>query len=181
MQRDGDGRDAMAGKKPWSLSATKKGHDDHDRRELRDRRKDASHHLDACRTSSDDESPNDRNDTDVDEDDDSRLAASSDADDNFAVAMAPPAKRAKTIRGSAVAAKETAPARKRKATAPLIMVGKEEPTADPLECHFSVSDDIELMKFLAYLPDDECYLNLPVDSAVDNPLDMENDQRTARC
>ena len=60
-----------------------------------------------------------------------------------------------------------------KTTAPLIMVGKEEPTADPLECHFSVTDDIELMKCLAYLPDDECYLNLPADSAVDNPLDME--------
>jgi hypothetical protein len=39
---------------------------------------------------------------------------------NFAVAMAPPAKRAKTICGSAVAAKETAPARKRKATAPIV-------------------------------------------------------------
>jgi transposase InsO family protein len=60
-----------------------------------------------------------------------------------------------------------------KTTAPLIMVGKEEPTADPLECHFSVTDDVELMKCLAYLPDEECYLNLPADSAVDNPLDME--------
>ncbi len=48
-----------------------------------------------------------------------------------------------------------------KTTAPLIMVGKEEPTADPLECHFSVTYDIELMKCLAYLPDKECYLNLP--------------------
>ena len=32
---------------------------------------------------------------------------------------------------------------------------------------------LELMKCLAYLPDEECYLNLPADSAVDNPLDME--------
>ena len=94
-----------------------------DRRDERDRRKDAAHHLDARRTNSDDESPDDRNDTDVDEDDDSSSAASSDADDNFAVAMAPPAKRAKTIRGSAVAAKETAPARERerKATAPTVL------------------------------------------------------------
>ena len=69
--------------------------------------------------SSNKESPDDREDTEVD-DDDSRLAASSDVDDNFAVAMAPPAKRAKTIRGSAVAAKETAPAHKRKAAAPIV-------------------------------------------------------------
>ena len=122
-RRDGDGRDAMAGKKPWSTSATKKGRDDRDRRDERDRRKDASHQIDTRRTSSDDESPDDRHDTDVDEDDDSSSAASSDADDNFAVAMAPPAKRAKTIRGSAVAAKETAPARERerKATAPTVL------------------------------------------------------------
>ncbi len=49
------------------------------------------------------------------------MAASSDADDNFAVAMAPPAKRAKMISGSAVAAKETAPVRKRNATAPSVL------------------------------------------------------------
>jgi hypothetical protein len=60
-----------------------------------------------------------------------------------------------------------------KTTTPLIMVEKEEPTADPLECHFSVTNDVKLMKCLAYLPDKECYLNLPVDSAVDNPLDLE--------
>jgi hypothetical protein len=29
------------------------------------------------------------------------------------------------------------------------------------------------MKCLAYLPGNECYLNLPADSAVDNPLDIE--------
>jgi len=29
------------------------------------------------------------------------------------------------------------------------------------------------MKCLAHLPEEECYLNLPADAAVDNPLDME--------
>ena len=29
------------------------------------------------------------------------------------------------------------------------------------------------MECLAHLPDKECYLNLPPDSAIDNPLDME--------
>ena len=53
------------------------------------------------------------------------------------------------------------------------MVGKEESTADPLECYTSVTDDKELMECMAYLPAEECYLNLPADSAVDNPLDME--------
>ena len=60
-----------------------------------------------------------------------------------------------------------------KNTTPLIMVGKEEPTADPLDCHFSVTDDTEMMKCIEYLPSKECHLNLPPDSAVDNPLDME--------
>ncbi len=104
-----------------STSSTKKGRDERDRRDEQDRRKDAAHHLDARRTSSDDESPDDREDTEIEEDNDSRSAASSDADDNFALAMSPPAKRAKTICGSAVAAKEMAPARKRKATAPTVL------------------------------------------------------------
>ena len=30
-----------------------------------------------------------------------------------------------------------------------------------------------MMECMAYLPTEECYLNLPPDSAVDNPLDME--------
>jgi hypothetical protein len=29
------------------------------------------------------------------------------------------------------------------------------------------------MECIAHLPPEECYLNLPADSAVDNPLDME--------
>ena len=62
------------------------------------------------------------------------------------------------------------------------MVGKEESTADLLDCHFSVTDDKEMMECMAYLPTEECmaylpteecYLNLPPDSAVGNPLDME--------
>ena len=60
-----------------------------------------------------------------------------------------------------------------KNTTPLIMVGKEEPTADPLDCHFSVTDDTKMVNCIAYLPSKECYLNLPPDSTVDNPLDME--------
>jgi hypothetical protein len=58
-------------------------------------------------------------------------------------------------------------------TTPTIMVGKEESTADLLDCHFSVTDDKEMMECLPHLPDEECYLNLPPDSAIDNPLDME--------
>ena len=68
-----------------------------------------------------------------------------------------------------------------KTTTPLTMVGKEESSVDPLECHFSVTDDRDMMECIAYLPAEECYLNLPTNSAVENPLDMENDQRAARC
>ncbi len=56
---------------------------------------------------------------------------------------------------------------------PLVMVGKEEPTADPLDCHFSVTYDKEMMECMASLPTEECYFNLPSNTAVDNPLDME--------
>ena len=68
-----------------------------------------------------------------------------------------------------------------KTTTPLTMVGKEESSVDPLECHFSVTDDRDMMECITYLPAEECYLNLPTNSAVDNQLDMENDQRAARC
>jgi hypothetical protein len=169
MRRKGDERGATAGKKPWSTSATKKGRDDRDRRESRDRRKVEAHHNDARRTSSDDESKDDREDTEVDEDDDSSSAVSSDADDNFAVAMAPPAKRTKTIRGSAVAAKETAPARKRKATAP---ISPHVPRKDRKDnrrriASSSESDDGDS-------DDDEAFL-ASCDTALDkrDPLDIE--------
>ncbi len=60
-----------------------------------------------------------------------------------------------------------------KTTTTLTTVGKEELTADPLECHFSVTDDRDMMECMTYLPAEECYFNLPANSAVDNPLDME--------
>jgi hypothetical protein len=34
------------------------------------------------------------------------------------------------------------------------MVGKEESTADLLDCHFSVTDDKEMMECLAHLRDE---------------------------
>ena len=71
----------------------------------------------------------------------------------------------------------------------LAMVGKEdtsrkqepaclpigEPTtaseqdADPLDCHFSLTDDREMSECFQHLPAEECCLNLPEDPAVDNP------------
>jgi len=80
------------------------------------------------------------------------------------------------------------------ASMPLAMVGKEdmphnhrtdrrptgEPTtaseqdAEPLDCHFSLTDDREMSECFQHLPAEECYLNLPEDSAVDNPLDIES-------
>jgi hypothetical protein len=76
----------------------------------------------------------------------------------------------------------------------LAMVGKEvmphnhrthrrptgEPTTaseqdtDPLDCHFSLTVDRIMSECFTYLPAEECYLNLPEDSAVDNPLDIES-------
>jgi hypothetical protein len=38
-------------------------------------------------------------------------------------------------------------------TTPVTMVGKEESTADLLDCHFSVIDDKEMMECLAHLPE----------------------------
>jgi hypothetical protein len=46
-------------------------------------------------------------------------------------------------------------------TTPVTMVGKEESTADLIDCHFSVTDDKEMMECLTHLPDEECFLNLP--------------------
>ena len=39
-------------------------------------------------------------------------------------------------------------------TTPVTMVGKEESTADLLDCHFSVTDDKEMMECLAHLRDE---------------------------
>ncbi len=81
-ERDATATDATRrrGRSRGRRARPKKGRDDRDRRESRDRRKDASLHLDARRTSSDEESSDDRDDTEVD-DDIARSAASSDADD----------------------------------------------------------------------------------------------------
>jgi hypothetical protein len=49
-------------------------------------------------------------------------------------------------------------------TTPLAMVGKEDSNADPFDCHFSFTDDREMMKCFAHLPDNKCYLNLPPNS-----------------
>jgi hypothetical protein len=57
-------------------------------------------------------------------------------------------------------------------TTPLAMVGKDESKIDPFDCHFSFTDDREMTKCFIHLSKEECYLNLPPDSAVDNPLDM---------
>ncbi len=58
-------------------------------------------------------------------------------------------------------------------TTSLAMVGKEESNTDSLDCHFSFTDDREMMECFTHLPDEQCYLNLPQDSAINNPLDME--------
>jgi hypothetical protein len=50
---------------------------------------------------------------------------------------------------------------------------RDQESGDLHDCHFSVTDDKEMMECMAYLPAEECYLNLPADSAVDNPLDMK--------
>ncbi len=48
-----------------------------------------------------------------------------------------------------------------------------ESNADSLKCHFSWTDDREILECFQHLPAKECYLNLPEDAAIDNPLDME--------
>jgi hypothetical protein len=45
--------------------------------------------------------------------------------------------------------------------------------AESLECHFSLTDDREMSDCFQHLPAKECYLNIPEDAAIDNPLDME--------
>ncbi len=156
MRRDSNERGASAGKKPWSTSATKKGRNDRDRRESRDRRKVEAHHNDARRTISDEESPNDRS------------AASSNVNDIFAVAMAPPAKRAKTICGSAVAAKEAAPAHKRKATAPIVPLVPRKDRKDRHVIESSKSNDSDNDND----DNDEAFL-VSCDKALKDPLDIK--------
>ncbi len=58
-------------------------------------------------------------------------------------------------------------------TVPLAMVGKDESKIDPFDCHFLFTDDREMTKCFVHLPEEECYLNLPPDSMINNPLDMD--------
>jgi hypothetical protein len=44
-----------------------------------------------------------------------------------------------------------------------------EQDADPLDCHFSLTNDREMSECFQHLPAEECCLNLPEDPAVDNP------------
>ena len=46
--------------------------------------------------------------------------------------------------------------------------------SNPLNSHFSWTDNKELAICVLCLPDKDCYLNLPTDMVEDNPLDMEN-------
>ncbi len=43
-----------------------------------------------------------------------------------------------------------------------------------LDYYFSWTDDRDILGSFAFLPDEECYLNLPDDIVEDNPLDTEN-------
>ncbi len=58
-------------------------------------------------------------------------------------------------------------------TALLAMVGKDESKIYPFDCHFLFTDDREMTKCFVHLPEKECYLNLPPDSVINNPLDMD--------
>ncbi len=53
-------------------------------------------------------------------------------------------------------------------------IDKDDVDETPLDNYFSWVDEREMFEWFKYLPDKECYLNLP-DYMVDtNPLDMEN-------
>jgi hypothetical protein len=63
-------------------------------------------------------------------------------------------------------------------------VGKKQPTEHsineddgnetPLDNYFSWVEDREMFECFKCLPDEECYLHLPVNMVDTNPLDMEN-------
>ena len=102
---------------PEKRSWKKNSDDKKDRRDDHDRcKKIETHHANNRYTSSDDETKNVDENTDVDDDYVLRSTASSDADnDYFAVAIKTPAKSATTAkRSSAVAEKEVMAVRKRK-------------------------------------------------------------------
>jgi hypothetical protein len=108
----------------------KKGRrDDCDRRDTRDRRNKVDvHHLDPRYTSSDAKTKNDDKNTYINDNDTSKLTASSDADDNnFAVALETPAKgEKKSKRGSTIAEKEVVAPCKRKSVAVTVPCKKKK-------------------------------------------------------
>ena len=77
--------------------------------------------------------------------------------------MVPPAKQVKTIRGSAVAAKETAPAHKRKAAAPIVprVTRKDRKDRRVIKSDDSDNDD-----------NNEAFL-ASCDKALKDPLDIK--------
>ena len=79
--------------------------------------------------------------------------------------MVPPAKQVKTIRGSAVVAKETAPAHKRKATAPIVPLVPQKDRKDRRVIESSKSDD-------SNNDDNEAFL-ASCDKALKDPLDIK--------
>ncbi len=88
------------------------------------------HHVDSRYTSSDNNTKLDDKHTDVDDDDATKSTASSGAaDDNFAVFESPAKLAAEAKRGSAVANKEVAMARKRKPDA--VTVSPQKKKAKP--------------------------------------------------
>jgi hypothetical protein len=50
----------------------------------------------------------------------------------------------------------------------------------PLDNYFSWTDDKDMRKCFACLPDEECYLNLPDDLVTDNPLEWKISKKIGR-
>ncbi len=89
------------------------------------------------------------------------------------------------VEGSANVVADTFLRLARKDTPTRPAVGKKQPVAfisnsesnvedTPLDNYFSWTDDPKMLQCFTYLPDKECYLNLPDDLITDNPLDMQN-------
>jgi hypothetical protein len=53
-------------------------------------------------------------------------------------------------------------------------IDKDDVDETPLDNYFSWFDDREMCECFKYLPDRECYLNLPDNMVDTNPLDIEN-------
>jgi hypothetical protein len=122
-RREGDNRGTVPKKGSW-----KKDHDDKNRRDDREHCKKAeAHHVDGRYMSSDYNTKLDNEHMDVDDGDASKSTASSGAPyDNFAVFESPAKLAAEAKRGSAVADKEVAAARKRKSVAATVSPQKKK-------------------------------------------------------